>query len=59
MQPAFDAAWADDLPPMVVATLDAERSFYLDYQDGSQLWETYILEEWLPSLRQAFPVGDT
>ena len=46
MQPLFDQAWANkELPPMAVATLDAQRSFYVDFKDGSQSWETFIVTE--------------
>ena len=45
MRPLFDGLWADGtLPPMVVATPSAGRSFYLDYFDGSQLWEQFLLD---------------
>lgn len=57
MQPHFDAAWAQGLlPPMVVATLDAGRSFYLDFFDESQKWETLVTSDWLNELRNSQPV---
>lgn len=57
MQPHFDAAWAlGILPPMIVATLDAERSFYLDFCDESQKWETLVTADWLDELRASQPV---
>ncbi|MCP4755804.1 MAG: esterase [Proteobacteria bacterium] len=60
MQPLIEQAWKDEsLPTMAVATLDAERSFYLDYEDGRQSWETFIVSEWLPHLRQILPVGSS
>jgi S-formylglutathione hydrolase len=60
MQPGIEQAWADgSLPAMAVATLDADRSFYLDFADGSQAWETFMVKEWLPHLRQTLPVGST
>jgi S-formylglutathione hydrolase len=55
MKPVIDRAWArGDLPHMVVATPSAARSFYLDYPDGSQMWETFILTEVLPYLRDRY-----
>ncbi len=59
VQPLFDHAWDNGLPPMAVAMVDAARSFYLDFADGSQKWESYIFSEWLPELRENFPVGKT
>ena len=60
IQPLFDQLWdSGELPPIAVATLDAERSFYLDWQDGSQRWETFVLTEWLNQLRATLPVGNT
>lgn len=39
------------LPPLVVATHSARRSLYMDYRDGTERWETFILEDLLPMLR--------
>lgn len=48
----FVSCWADkSLPAMVVATPSAGWSFYLDRQDGSELWETFLLEEFIPAIR--------
>lgn len=58
--PQIESAWRDGrLPPMAVATPDAERSFYLDYADGSQRWETFIVDEFLAHLRATLPVAGT
>jgi pimeloyl-ACP methyl ester carboxylesterase len=48
----FVSCWADrSLPAMVVATPSAGWSFYLDRQDGSELWETFLLDEFVPAIR--------
>lgn len=48
----FISCWADkSLPAMVVATPSAGWSFYLDRQDGSELWETFLLDEFIPAVR--------
>ena len=48
----FLSCWADkSLPAMVVATPSAGWSFYLDRQDGSELWETFLLDEFIPAIR--------
>jgi S-formylglutathione hydrolase len=57
MRPVFDELWkAGALPPMVVVTPSAARSFYMDYQDGSQKWETFLVTEFLEHLRAKFKV---
>lgn len=51
MQPlveeAIDSGWIE---PLVVATPSAGKSYYMDYQDGSERWESMILNELLPQL---------
>lgn len=50
--------WAKgEAPEMVVVTPDARRSFYLDYQDGSQKWETFITQELLGFIQQNYRVS--
>jgi len=52
---SFDAAWKGGaLPPLVVATPSARRSFYMDYKDGTEKWETFLLTELLPRLRTRY-----
>jgi S-formylglutathione hydrolase len=51
----FEEAWKSGiLPPVVIATPSAERSFYMDYKDGSQKWERFLIESFLPHLRQQY-----
>jgi S-formylglutathione hydrolase len=57
MRPVFDELWkAGTLPPMVVVTPSVARSFYMDYKDGSQKWETFIVTEFLDQLRGKYKV---
>lgn len=57
MRPALDEMWrAGTLPPMVIVTPSAARSFYMDYKDGSQKWETFIVTEFLDHLRGQYKV---
>jgi S-formylglutathione hydrolase len=57
-QPQFEAAWArGDLPPAVVVTPDADRSLYMDYRDGSQKWDTFIVSELIPYIRAHYNVS--
>jgi S-formylglutathione hydrolase len=39
---------------MVIATPSAGRSFYMDYRDGSQRWETFVLGEFSEHLRKEY-----
>ncbi len=55
---AFREAWAaDECPEMVVATPSCGRGFYMDYRDGSQKWETFLMDEFLPALRAKYRVS--
>ncbi len=58
MRPVIEQAWAaGDLPPVVVVTPDAKRSLYMDYRDGSQKWETFIVSELIPEVRKHYRVS--
>jgi S-formylglutathione hydrolase len=48
---------AGQVPALVVAMPSAGRSLYMDYRDGSQKWETFILSELLPHLRGTLSVS--
>jgi S-formylglutathione hydrolase len=45
------------LAPAVVAMPGARRSLYMDYLDGSELWEIFIIAELLPMLRKNLNVA--
>jgi S-formylglutathione hydrolase len=58
MRPIVEQAWAaGELPPAVIVTPDAHRSLYMDYRDGSQKWETWIVSEMMPDLRRRYAVS--
>ena len=45
LQPFYEKLWAEDvLPPMVVGCFNGRGSWYLNYIDGSELWEDFIFE---------------
>ena len=44
------------LPEMVFVTPHCDRCFYVDYRDGSQKWETFIMTELLPHLQEQFRI---
>jgi S-formylglutathione hydrolase len=57
MRPVIDDMWkAGTLPKMVIVTPSAGRSFYMDYKDGSQKWESFIIGPFLEHLRQTYKV---
>lgn len=43
--------------PLVVAMPSARRSLYMDYRDGSERWESFILADLLPYLRKSLNVS--
>lgn len=52
------AAWSSgELAPCVVVSVNSGRSFWLDWKDGSQRWETFLMQELLPHLRSTFKVS--
>jgi len=58
LQPLFDGLWADGtLPPLAVATPSVGRSFYMDRFDGSQRWEQFMLNEFIPHLTETTGAG--
>lgn len=44
-------------PEMVIVTPLCERCFYMDYRDGSEKWESLIIDELLPHLQNKFHVA--
>jgi S-formylglutathione hydrolase len=55
--PSIWEMWEEKtLPEMVIITPFCERCFYMDYKDGSQKWESFIIEELIPHLRDKFRV---
>src|SRR5258705_7857677 len=58
MRAAIDDMWkAGTLPKMVIVTPSVARSFYMDYKDGSQKWESFIIGPFLEHLRQTYRVS--
>ncbi|MEE2640017.1 MAG: alpha/beta hydrolase-fold protein [Planctomycetota bacterium] len=59
LQPLVEKAWErKELPPMVVAVPSGRRSFYMDFKDGKEKWETFLVQELLPALRDRYKVSD-
>ncbi len=59
MQPMLDRLWQNgDIPPAVVVMPSvAERGFYMNFKDGSERWEDFIVGPFLTHLRQTYPVS--
>jgi S-formylglutathione hydrolase len=45
------------IPPVVSVMPSADRSFYMDYRDGSQKWETFIVEDLIAHMRSSYRVA--
>jgi S-formylglutathione hydrolase len=45
------------LPPSISVMPSAGRSFYMDYRDGSQKWESFIVRDLLAFMRERYPVA--
>ena len=57
VRPLIGNMWRKKLvPEMVLVTPHCDRSFYMDYRDGSQKWETFIIFTLLPLLKEKFRV---
>ena len=58
MRATIDDMWkAGTLPKMVIVTPSVSRSFYMDYKDGTQKWESFIVGPFLEHLRQTYRVS--
>jgi S-formylglutathione hydrolase len=54
-KPLFDELWTGGkLAKMVVVTPDCDRSFYMDYKDGSHRYETLLTGPFLEHLRKTY-----
>ncbi len=51
-----DAIKSGTIEPVVSVMPSAERSFYMDYKDGSQKWEAFILSDLMPYMRSHYHV---
>lgn len=57
MRPFIEKAWGSgDLVPCVVAAPVTGASFYIDWHDGSNQWDTFITGQMLSHLRETYQV---
>ena len=45
------------VPEMVIVTPNCNRSLYMDYKDGSEKWESFIIRKFLPFLQKEYKVA--
>jgi S-formylglutathione hydrolase len=59
-RPRFDDLWEKGLlPPLVVVTPSvSQRCFYMDYKDGTENWEQFVIGPFLEHLRQTYSVSN-
>ena len=58
LRPRVEQAWRrSELPPMVIVVPSARRSFYMDFESGTERWETFVLSELLPTIRAKYNVS--
>ena len=57
-RPIFTSMWeAGTLPPIVIVTPSVTpRCFYMDFRDGSEKWESFLIGPFLAHLRETFNV---
>jgi S-formylglutathione hydrolase len=57
MAESLEKAIKQGLIPAAVSVMpSAGRSFYMDYRDGSQKWETFIVSDLLAKMRKDYNV---
>ena len=57
LQVGLEQAWQNsNLPKLVAVAPTATLSFWMDYKDGSQLWEKLLIGPFLTYLRQTYKV---
>ena len=60
MAEPLEQAIKSGLVPAAVSVMpSASRSFYMDYRDGSQMWETFVITDLLGHMRSGYNVPKT
>jgi S-formylglutathione hydrolase len=57
--PALNEATQRGIIPAMVAVMPSvtPRSFYMDFRDGSELWETFLMSEFIAHVQSAYAVS--
>jgi len=59
-QPHIELAWhKETFPPAIVVTPNVQQSYYLDYKDGSEKWESLLIGSFLRFLQQTYRLTST
>lgn len=59
MAASLEQAFKLGLVPQAVSVMpSAQRSFYMDYRDGSQKWESFVMEDLLTYMRENYNVPE-
>ncbi len=59
IRPIIKNMWKNKLlPEMILVTPHCDRSFYMDYRDGSEKWESFIINELLLHLNEQLRVAN-
>lgn len=57
IEPIIRSMWKTNiLPEMLIVTPSCTRSLYMNYKDGSEKWESFIVEEFLPYLKGKYRI---
>ena len=55
IEPIIRDLWnSKKFPNLIVTIPSCTRSLYMNYRDGSEMWESFILEEFLPFLQEKY-----
>jgi S-formylglutathione hydrolase len=54
LKPAIDGLFAEGLEPMIFATPTAGMSYYFDDPDTGTNWQSFLIDDFIPHLRQRF-----
>jgi S-formylglutathione hydrolase len=59
LRPVWDRLWESGaVPPMAVVTPSATaRGFYMDTKDGSERWESFLIDPFIAHLRSRYPLA--
>ncbi len=59
-QERWNVLWQADVIPAAVVVMPSvtERGFYMNFKDGSERWEDFIVDEFITYLRKTYPVTE-
>ena len=58
IKPIIESLWKrKKLVDAIVVSPSCTRSLYMDYQNGTELWESFLIKEFIPYLTSNFPIN--